>query len=386
MPMRASLVVSTALVAVACLLSIAYVSRRRPSLTREDRRVRPDARELLPVHLEDRPTLSPKRENMLRFATEHHQGLKALSKVRAGECEESQIQVKIDSYEETFDDDAWYSYFCEENADIKVEATLENGEHRVTVDWFGKQNQIKSSKLCFDVKEGDDDPNKGLTIHITDVGFYWVRELGTYTFPYDVEGGWSQTSKDRSKGELGVTVVEPEIAVEEETPDPFFWTCPGVNAGRNFDRIRKDYNELTLAERELYIKAINTAKNRGYYDMFVAIHKYDTNDAFAHGTMAFFAWHRKFLIEFENMLRSLGDEFACVTIPFWDWAQEYKVCNAINEGKVKEVNQGDDDLVRGHGSLTECTSTFAIRSRDVAIAFSLSLSQQSFIQCTTRSN
>ena len=80
--------------------------------------------------------------------------------------------------------------------------------------------------------------------------------------------------------------VVTEQPTEPEVPEPFFWTCPdfATNQDNPFDRIRKDYNELTGPERELYIQAINTAKERGYYDMFVAIHKYQTNDDYAHGT------------------------------------------------------------------------------------------------------
>ena len=47
-----------------------------------------------------------------------------------------------------------------------------------------------------------------------------------------------------------------------------------VHKGKPFDRIRKDYNDLTKAERELYIKAVQTAKKEGKYDIFVALHKH----------------------------------------------------------------------------------------------------------------
>ena len=36
------------------------------------------------------------------------------------------------------------------------------------------------------------------------------------------------------------------------------------------------------------------------------------------------------------MLRSLKEEYKCVTIPFWDWAQESKVCELINNGLADE--------------------------------------------------
>jgi len=72
--------------------------------------------------------------------------------------------------------------------------------------------------------------------------------------------------------------------------------------------------------------------------------------------MAFYAWHRKFLLEFENMLRSLDPKFKCVTIPYWDWAQEYKVCAAINKGGDYDGQAEDDSLVAGHADLESCDS------------------------------
>ena len=47
------------------------------------------------------------------------------------------------------------------------------------------------------------------------------------------------------------------------------------------------------------------AKAAGKYDMFVALHKFANNDVYAHSSGGFYPWHRKFLLEFENMLRSL---------------------------------------------------------------------------------
>ena len=104
-------------------------------------------------------------------------------------------------------------------------------------------------------------------------------------------------------------------------------------------RIRKDYRDLTQKERGLYWKAVQKAKDtpagphftdanpgNNLYDTFVIIHAWRTNKAQAHSTSAFLPWHRKFLVEFESMLRSLGDEFACLTIPYWDWSQNAEMC------------------------------------------------------------
>ena len=80
-----------------------------------------------------------------------------------------------------------------------------------------------------------------------------------------------------------------------------------------------------------------------------------SNSHFNTGTMSFYAWHRKFLVEFENILRSMDPKFKCVTVPYWDWAQEYKVCAAINGGSENGAAE-DDSLVRGHEDLSSCNS------------------------------
>ena len=59
------------------------------------------------------------------------------------------------------------------------------------------------------------------------------------------------------------------------------------------------------------------------YAVFVGIHLETRNAAQAHDTCAFLAWHRKYLLAFENMLRSFGPEFLCLTLPYWDYFAEY---------------------------------------------------------------
>ena len=61
-----------------------------------------------------------------------------------------------------------------------------------------------------------------------------------------------------------------------------------TNKGQPYDRIRKDYNDLTVAERKLYIKAVKEAKAAGKYDMFVALHKFANNDVYAHSSGGFY--------------------------------------------------------------------------------------------------
>jgi tyrosinase len=73
---------------------------------------------------------------------------------------------------------------------------------------------------------------------------------------------------------------------------------------------------------------------RGLYQRFVKMHIDDMSSKEAHGAMTndgnewsgscvFMFWHRKYLLAFENMLRSLGDLYKCVTVPYLDYATDY---------------------------------------------------------------
>ncbi|KAJ0410928.1 hypothetical protein ATCC90586_004281 [Pythium insidiosum] len=97
-------------------------------------------------------------------------------------------------------------------------------------------------------------------------------------------------------------------------------------------RIRKSYDRLTLDERRLYRRALQLAMDRGHYIKFVEMHTERMSEMEAHRVCMFTYWHRYFLLGFENMLRSLGPEFECITVPYWDEMQHNarflaNVCN-----------------------------------------------------------
>ena len=92
-------------------------------------------------------------------------------------------------------------------------------------------------------------------------------------------------------------------------------------------RERKDYALLSTAERATYKKALKLFHAEGLHHVFVRIHQNGINDPFAHETSGFLPWHRKYLWEMENALRCLGEEFQCLTIPYWDWAEWQHFCN-----------------------------------------------------------
>eukprot|EP00123_Amoebidium_parasiticum_P013697 comp22102_c0_seq1/m.32261 comp22102_c0_seq1/g.32261 ORF comp22102_c0_seq1/g.32261 comp22102_c0_seq1/m.32261 type:complete len:383 (-) comp22102_c0_seq1:599-1747(-) len=46
--------------------------------------------------------------------------------------------------------------------------------------------------------------------------------------------------------------------------------------------------------------------------------------SYGHQSNAFLAWHRWYIYLFENQLRSLGGEFGCIALPYWDWTADVK--------------------------------------------------------------
>lgn len=97
----------------------------------------------------------------------------------------------------------------------------------------------------------------------------------------------------------------------------------GSNSICGGERIRKSWNHLTPPEKDLYMGAVKSAiKSKQFYE-FARIHLEVSSESQAHDTCAFLIWHKRFLLAYENMLRSQGPEYACVTVPFWDANQEY---------------------------------------------------------------
>lgn len=84
-------------------------------------------------------------------------------------------------------------------------------------------------------------------------------------------------------------------------------------------RIRKSWDRLLPAEKSLYLRAIARAMDDGLYIKFVEIHTEQMSTSEAHRTCMFIYWHRFLLLGFENMLRAYGGEFACITMPYWNY-------------------------------------------------------------------
>ncbi|OWZ15933.1 hypothetical protein PHMEG_00010344 [Phytophthora megakarya] len=84
-------------------------------------------------------------------------------------------------------------------------------------------------------------------------------------------------------------------------------------------RIRKDWDMLTSTEKTTYKNALRAAMDSGDYIKFIEIHSEMRSEMDAHRQCMFIYWHRLFLVVFENMLRSQGAAYACVTVPYFNW-------------------------------------------------------------------
>lgn len=84
-------------------------------------------------------------------------------------------------------------------------------------------------------------------------------------------------------------------------------------------RIRKSWDRLLPEEKQVYLRAIEMAMDDGLYIKFVEIHTEQMTSAEAHRTCMFLYWHRLFLLGFENMLRSYGGVYSCITVPYWNY-------------------------------------------------------------------
>ncbi|KAJ8603443.1 hypothetical protein CTAYLR_003980 [Chrysophaeum taylorii] len=88
-------------------------------------------------------------------------------------------------------------------------------------------------------------------------------------------------------------------------------TCDGP-------RVRRAWSSWRPEDQALWIEAVNKLAEQGHYWTFVALHHYNAD--YIHATSFLFPWHRIFVWEFENAIRAAAPEYACLTVPVWDWA------------------------------------------------------------------
>jgi tyrosinase len=101
-------------------------------------------------------------------------------------------------------------------------------------------------------------------------------------------------------------------------------------------RIRKAWEQFSSQEQEIYLRAVSLGMEKGYFSQFARIHANEISSDQAQRTCGFLLWHRRFLLAYENMLRSFGPEFQCITIPVWNFfgafaLQQQNKCKTMEE-------------------------------------------------------
>ena len=89
-------------------------------------------------------------------------------------------------------------------------------------------------------------------------------------------------------------------------------------------RVRRDWDLISTAERSLYTDAVEESIQRGYYQAFLPYHADFMSSIQSHETCSFALWHRRYLLAFENMLRTLDEKYACLTVPYWNVMEHFR--------------------------------------------------------------
>jgi hypothetical protein len=98
---------------------------------------------------------------------------------------------------------------------------------------------------------------------------------------------------------------------------------PAGAVGTCVTTVRRDARDLTPQQWSAFVAAVQVMQQRpnattpSTFDRLAKLHT--TMSSSVHGTALFFAWHRRFLKDFENKLRAIDPT---VSLPYWDWAQD----------------------------------------------------------------
>ena len=99
-------------------------------------------------------------------------------------------------------------------------------------------------------------------------------------------------------------------------------------AGKTCPRYRQDWTKLTSQQKLTYIDAVKTVSMdpafKPLYDSLIARHRESFRAADVQNiddpvNSQFFAWNRYFLLEYEDLLRTVN---STVTVPYWDWTED----------------------------------------------------------------
>lgn len=138
----------------------------------------------------------------------------------------------------------------------------------------------------------------------------------------------------------------------------FTFVCVYAQCG---PRIRVSWDEMTDADRETYLDALEHAMDSGHHMRFTEVHSETLSELEAHRTCGFLLWHRRMLVGYENMLRSLDPRFRCITIPYWNYFADY----ARRENGECNSLLSCSRILRDMGGSNGPTRTVEINGRNV---------------------
>lgn len=171
--------------------------------------------------------------------------------------------------------------------------------------------------------------------------------------------------------ELGIPIRVPSARIMRQVLGllvvVWFVLChPSGGQSSCPNRIRKPWGVMTQAERNLYVEALGIGMQKGYHILFTEVASEKTSSTEFLRTCGFLYWNRRFVLAYENMLRSLGPKYACLTIPYWDYFADYarfvaKKCE--NNGTSIEACS---PILRGLGGSQGTTRSVTINGRTFA--------------------
>jgi len=83
-------------------------------------------------------------------------------------------------------------------------------------------------------------------------------------------------------------------------------------------RHRRAWQDISHDERQLYVDAFKDLADAGITQQFTQAHL----DFSEHSNDRSLPWHRHFVWLMETAIRSLGTEYECFAMPYWDWTRE----------------------------------------------------------------
>ena len=126
-------------------------------------------------------------------------------------------------------------------------------------------------------------------------------------------------------------------------------------------RIRRPWHNLSQDDKDLYLDAVELSLQKKYNVYFTALHMDSMTSIEAHDTCGFLVWHRTFNLAYENMLRSLGPRFKCITIPYWDFFRDYA---KMMQGECSSMEECSEFLrAIGGGGRNATAREVSIRDR-----------------------